>query len=105
MLEKNNIDFLVLEAYPDIAPQVGASIGLQPNGLRILDQLGCCDELLEHAKGHTVQHSIYRGPNGEKMWEASNLSDEVIERYTFIPACTSCLLIRPSIDTGIQYRL
>ncbi|KAB8261859.1 hypothetical protein BDV32DRAFT_121139 [Aspergillus pseudonomiae] len=83
MLEKNNIDFLVLEAYPDIAPQVGASLGLQPNGLRILDQLGCCDELLEHAKGHTVQHSIYRGPNGEKMWEASNLSDEVIERHGY----------------------
>ncbi|KAB8268882.1 hypothetical protein BDV30DRAFT_230298 [Aspergillus minisclerotigenes] len=43
MLEKNGIDFLVLEAYPSIAPQVGASIGLLPNGLRILDQLGCYD--------------------------------------------------------------
>ncbi|KAF5858895.1 hypothetical protein ETB97_003601 [Aspergillus alliaceus] len=41
MLEKNGMDFLVLEAYPSIAPQVGASIGLLPNGLRNLDQLGC----------------------------------------------------------------
>lgn len=40
MLQLNKIDFVVLEAYPDIAPQVGASIGLIPHGLRILDQLG-----------------------------------------------------------------
>ncbi|KAE8340690.1 hypothetical protein BDV24DRAFT_133634 [Aspergillus arachidicola] len=83
MLEKNNIDFLILEAYLDIAPQVGASLGLQPNGLRILDQLGCCDELLEHAKGHTVQESISRMPNGERMWDLSNLSDHLIERHGY----------------------
>ncbi|KAI0126995.1 hypothetical protein BJ170DRAFT_695384 [Xylariales sp. AK1849] len=45
MLEKFNIDYILLEAYKDIAPQVGASIGLLPNGLRILDQLGCYEEL------------------------------------------------------------
>lgn len=80
MLEKNTIDFLILEAYLDIAPQVGASLGLQPNGLRILDQLGCCDELLEHAKGHTVQENIYRLPNGERIWDFRKLSDHLIER-------------------------
>ena len=47
MLEKNGIDFVVLEGYPDIAPQVGASIGVLANGLRILDQLGCCDKVIE----------------------------------------------------------
>lgn len=41
ILERLGIDFIVLEAYPEIAPQVGASIGLWPNGLRILDQIGC----------------------------------------------------------------
>ncbi|RGP74466.1 hypothetical protein FLONG3_6025 [Fusarium longipes] len=46
MLEKAHIEFVLLESYDKIAPQVGASIGLQPNGLRILDQLGCADELL-----------------------------------------------------------
>ncbi|KAH8898447.1 FAD binding domain-containing protein [Thozetella sp. PMI_491] len=39
-LEQLGIDYVVLEAYRDIAPQVGASIGLFPNGLRIVDQLG-----------------------------------------------------------------
>ncbi|KAJ6506769.1 FAD binding domain-containing protein [Mycena sanguinolenta] len=43
MLEQVGIDFLVLEAYPEIAPQVGASIGFLPNGCRILDQIGCYD--------------------------------------------------------------
>ncbi|KAF7351053.1 Monooxygenase FAD-binding protein [Mycena sanguinolenta] len=43
MLEQVGIDFLVLEAYPEIAPQVGASIGFFPNGCRILDQIGCYD--------------------------------------------------------------
>lgn len=40
MLQLNNIDFIILEAYPKIAPQIGASIGLLPNGNRILDQPG-----------------------------------------------------------------
>lgn len=40
MLEKFNIDYVILEAYPNVAPQLGASIGLLPSGLRILDQLG-----------------------------------------------------------------
>ncbi|KAJ6497585.1 FAD binding domain-containing protein [Mycena sanguinolenta] len=43
MLEQVGIDFVVLEAYPEIAPQVGASIGFFPNGCRILDQIGCYD--------------------------------------------------------------
>ncbi|KKY13272.1 putative fad binding domain protein [Diplodia seriata] len=46
-LEKSGIDFVVLEAYPEIAPQVGASIAVLPNGFRILDQLGCYEDLLK----------------------------------------------------------
>lgn len=47
MLEKLNIDYVVLESHNTIAPQDGASIGLQANGLRILDQLSCADTLLD----------------------------------------------------------
>ncbi|KAJ4178102.1 hypothetical protein NW755_013441 [Fusarium falciforme] len=36
MLEQFDIDY-VLKAYPHIAPQVGASIGILPNGFYILD--------------------------------------------------------------------
>ncbi|KAG4259131.1 hypothetical protein FPRO04_07436 [Fusarium proliferatum] len=49
MLEKFDIDYVLLEAYPQIAPQVGASIGILPNGFRILDQLGCFEPILDIA--------------------------------------------------------
>ncbi|KAM5350140.1 hypothetical protein ACJ41O_006645 [Fusarium nematophilum] len=49
MLEKFDIDYVLLEAYPHIAPQIGASLGLLPNGFRILDQLGCFEPVLDVA--------------------------------------------------------
>ncbi|KAF2804993.1 FAD-binding domain-containing protein [Mytilinidion resinicola] len=48
MLQANGIDYIILEAYPKIAPQVGASIGLLPHGNRILDQLGLFEKVLSH---------------------------------------------------------
>jgi len=45
-LHHNNIDYVVLEKREEIAPQVGASIVVLPNGARILDQLGIVDHLL-----------------------------------------------------------
>lgn len=45
-LDRSDIDFIVLEARPEIAPQVGASIVILANGARILDQLGLFDELV-----------------------------------------------------------
>ncbi|KAI9929711.1 hypothetical protein MW887_001187 [Aspergillus wentii] len=58
-LERANIDYVVLEAYNDIAPQVGASIGVLPNGARILDQLGIYDDILDEVepmKDHPSEH-------------------------------------------------
>ncbi|KAL4891704.1 hypothetical protein BDV59DRAFT_208887 [Aspergillus ambiguus] len=49
-LLRNNIDFVVLESHADIAPQVGASIGIIPNGARILDQLGLYDDVLDEVE-------------------------------------------------------
>jgi 2-polyprenyl-6-methoxyphenol hydroxylase-like FAD-dependent oxidoreductase len=37
-LHHSDIDFVLLEARKDIAPQVGASIVVLPNGARVLDQ-------------------------------------------------------------------
>lgn len=45
MFEQSGIDFAVLEKHETIAPEIGACLGLLPNGLRILDQLGCYDAL------------------------------------------------------------
>lgn len=45
IFEQIGIDFLVLEKYGEIAPDLGASIAIFPNGFRILDQLGCYDDI------------------------------------------------------------
>ncbi|ELR04661.1 hypothetical protein GMDG_01520 [Pseudogymnoascus destructans 20631-21] len=41
----SDIDYVVLESRDEIAPQVGASIAVLPNGSRILDQLGIFDDM------------------------------------------------------------
>ncbi|GAP87177.1 putative FAD binding domain-containing protein [Rosellinia necatrix] len=58
MLERFDIDYLLLEAYPKIAPQLGASIGLLPGGLRILDQLGCYEPIRDMAGDCYYQTSM-----------------------------------------------
>ena len=57
-LERAGIEHVLLERRGEIAPQVGASIGLLPSGCRILDQLGVYDEI----KSHTAK------PKGDVLW-------------------------------------
>ncbi|KAK1637694.1 FAD binding domain-containing protein [Colletotrichum phormii] len=66
MLERLDIDYTLLEAYPNIAPQVGASIGLLPNGFRILDQLECFEPILEMVGEYHLRNSL-RGPDGKPL--------------------------------------
>ncbi|KAJ3938327.1 uncharacterized protein N0V96_011572 [Colletotrichum fioriniae] len=75
MLEKFNIGYVVLEAYPEIAPQVGASIGLLPNGLRILDQLGCYEAYRAKAEDQVYQHAYLRREDGEIFSYQHDLMD------------------------------
>ncbi|KAF4950450.1 hypothetical protein FSARC_13186 [Fusarium sarcochroum] len=66
MLEQFDIDYVLLEAHSDIAPPVGASIGMFPNGLRILDQIGCYEPIKEIFGGqvpYDVTHT--RNEKGE----------------------------------------
>ncbi|KAK1707959.1 hypothetical protein CaCOL14_003500 [Colletotrichum acutatum] len=58
MLQNLGVDYVLLEGYGTVTPNVGASIGLFPNGLRILDQLGCYDDIL--ARGQPVEEQIVR---------------------------------------------
>ncbi|KAL4797754.1 hypothetical protein BDV19DRAFT_357936 [Aspergillus venezuelensis] len=46
ILERYGIDYTLIEKHADVAPQLGASIGLIAHGARILEQLGCYDEVL-----------------------------------------------------------
>ncbi|KAG9253102.1 uncharacterized protein F5Z01DRAFT_725890 [Emericellopsis atlantica] len=48
-LHRLSIDFVLLEAYDDITPEVGASLALYPNFQRVLDQLGVLDDVYDES--------------------------------------------------------
>ncbi|PGH02637.1 hypothetical protein GX51_04520 [Blastomyces parvus] len=81
MLQKSCVDFLVLEAYPDIAPQVGASIGFQPHGLRILDQLGMYQEL--RSQVIAVNQFDMRDDKGELLASFSDFEYSFVQRHGY----------------------
>ena len=58
-LEKAGIDYVLLEARDTIHPQVGASIGIMPNGARILEQLGCFEPIAKETCALQINHSRY----------------------------------------------
>lgn len=74
----NGIDFVILEAYPKIAPPVGASIGLLPNGNRILNRLGLFDTIL----GLTppVERFNFRNSKGERIAGHSGMRCSFVQR-------------------------
>ncbi|CZS99224.1 uncharacterized protein RCO7_00515 [Rhynchosporium graminicola] len=49
-LHHSDIDFVLLEAHKEIAPEVGASIVLLPNGARVMDQLGMFQDIFAAAE-------------------------------------------------------
>lgn len=71
IFEQLAIDYVLLEAYREFSPQVGASIAMLPGGQRILNQLGCKEPFVEGVPSidttkPTVQGKpifIYRGYN------------------------------------------
>ncbi|RSM04965.1 hypothetical protein CDV31_009766 [Fusarium ambrosium] len=81
MLQANDIDFVVLEAYPSIAPQVGASIGLLPHGNRILDQLGLYEKILQVAA--PVNRFSFRDPSGLPLASYPDMDRHLIERHGY----------------------
>ena len=79
MLERIGVDYVVLEKYPEIAPQVGASIGLFPNGLRILDQLGIADAIKRADETGATLITI-RDAKGEMLSSFDGVASEFIQR-------------------------
>ena len=79
MLERIGVDFVVLEKYPEIAPQVGASIGLFPNGLRILDQLGIVDAIRRVDPTGATSMAM-RDANGKDLSACDGVARELTRR-------------------------
>ena len=69
-LQLAGVDFVLLEGRSVIDPQVGASIGIFPNGGRILDQLGCYDNVLELIEPMVEQSE--RRADGSQIGETNN---------------------------------
>lgn len=70
-LEKAGIDYILLEARNDIAPKVGASIGIFQNGSRILDQLGCLNAIEREIV--PVQRNRSRDGNGKQFYTTDGI--------------------------------
>ncbi|KAJ9635448.1 hypothetical protein H2201_003110 [Coniosporium apollinis] len=80
-LQHANIDYVLLEARSLIAPQVGASIGLAPNGSRILDQLGCYDDIRELTLPVVWVGDHYE--NGDYIYPKSNAIQLIGKRHAY----------------------
>ncbi|KAJ9144948.1 FAD/NAD(P)-binding domain-containing protein [Pleurostoma richardsiae] len=81
MLQLTNIDYVILEAYPHIAPQVGASIGLLPHGNRILDQLGLFDKI--KALSPPIDSFTFRDRYGVPVAQQGGIYRSFMERHGF----------------------
>ncbi|KAI0836618.1 FAD binding domain protein [Hypoxylon sp. FL0890] len=67
MLEMFGLDYVLLESCSAIAPQVGASIGLFPNGLRILDQIGCYEAIQDIFKSEILYNKTHNRDKSGKV--------------------------------------
>lgn len=82
ILDKIGIDFLVLEKYKNIAPDVGASIGIFPTGFRILDQIGCHDAIWALLNGKDAyERSSLHSPDGGAIQFIPDTSEHYKKRY------------------------
>ncbi|KAF7541677.1 hypothetical protein G7054_g424 [Neopestalotiopsis clavispora] len=81
MLQLYDIDFVVLEAYEDITPQVGASIGILPHGNRIMDQLGLHQKILDLCPPLDSFH--FRDHKGKVICEFRGMAQSMNERHGY----------------------
>ena len=66
-LTKAGIDYVLLEAHPEIAPDAGASIAVSASGARTLDQIGgVMEDLL--AISTAVRELCSRDVDGKPMY-------------------------------------
>jgi 2-polyprenyl-6-methoxyphenol hydroxylase-like FAD-dependent oxidoreductase len=65
VFERYGIEYILLEKYKVIAPQLGASIGILPYGLQVLDQLGIAEQVSSVCE--LVETMQTFGPDGERL--------------------------------------
>ncbi|KAK2610588.1 hypothetical protein N8I77_004006 [Diaporthe amygdali] len=81
-LERAGVDFVVLEAHAQVAPQVGASIAVLPSGFRVLDQLGCYADVLGLVNC-SIDNFIIRDAGGAKLIHVEHLEEHLMQRHGY----------------------
>lgn len=71
ILERYGIDYVLYEKHGDIAPQLGASVGLLPHGARILDQLDIFKQIEDFSMPVNDGQSF--GPDGRPLKEPESI--------------------------------
>ncbi|KAL3495974.1 hypothetical protein BJX62DRAFT_252374 [Aspergillus germanicus] len=84
-LETHGIPYTLLEAYPEIIPKSGAGICLLPNGLRILDQLGCYEDLVERicGSGACIENVYVRDEEGRDLHVSGGWGETMRGRWGY----------------------
>ncbi|KXJ88085.1 hypothetical protein Micbo1qcDRAFT_189971 [Microdochium bolleyi] len=88
MLQQLGVDYVLLEAYSSVTPQLGASLGLFPNGLRILDQLGLLPAV-EAAAVNTANCTWRDSGRRGKRIMARDVGSVVAARHGYAPCFLS----------------
>lgn len=97
MLEKFDIDYVLLESHSAIAPAVGASIGMFPNGMRILDQIGCYQAVEDIFSGNIPYNTQKtRDENGDVVGGIDDLPGKLEERY--VRSCDRPMRVLPLLS-------
>lgn len=91
--ERTGIDYVLLEGHAQIAPQLGASIALLPNGCLILDQLGLWDEIEKLTV--PIMRTKY-WVEGKYMGESDSL-ELVTKRYATPQSAVNDFAYEPSL--------
>ncbi|KAJ9481899.1 hypothetical protein VN97_g11557 [Penicillium thymicola] len=78
-LQRAGIDHVVLEKASNPAPQIGASIGILPNGARVLDQLQLYELVEEHIEPLTT--TTVRYPDGYSF--EGSFPEVICERFGY----------------------
>ncbi|KAK0370617.1 FAD binding domain-containing protein [Colletotrichum limetticola] len=82
LLERVGINYLILEGYREMAPQVGASIGILPNGSRVLDQIGLYDEIRKLIDEPLYKMSL-RDSKGNPTSEYCGVGQQIKQRHGY----------------------
>lgn len=75
--EKANIDYILLEKGTDFAPELGASIGVFCNGMRVMDQLGLKDTIKERTE---PMEEVFQYTSEGKLFSHSKMLNQLEER-------------------------